>query len=120
MNRTLKTILKRACSLALSFSVALSAVPAVAFAEGASPADRTVFPGVSGISAPKSTENTATKWEGDYVYFGANSLRYRVLAPSTTVYSKDGDTETLFLDCDVTDSESETLRESIIVILASG
>ena len=85
-------------------SVPLTAAPLSVSADGdftKSAANTTL--GTSGIGAPSSdTSNTA--WTGNYVYYGKyenDPVKYRVLAPSTTAFS-DGDTETMFLDCDKT------------------
>lgn len=54
---------------------------------------------IAGIDAPISTDNTATEWQGDYIYYGSysgSSVKFRVLSPCEVNY---GDT-TLLLDSD--------------------
>ena len=69
-------------------------------AKAATAPDKTVAClGTSIIKAPKAPENENSPWTGSYVWFGrydGNPVKYRVLAPKTTVY---GGT-TMFLDCD--------------------
>ena len=51
------------------------------------------------IASPVAPANKDSAWQGSYVYFGAvngYSLKFRVLAPSTTVYGG----STMFLDSD--------------------
>ncbi len=57
--------------------------------------------GTTKIAKPVRPKKTDDKWKGSYVYLGyysGNSIKFRVLAPSTTAYGG----STLFLDSDKT------------------
>ena len=65
--------------------------------------------GTSVIVDPTAPANDTDAWKGSYVYYGnydadgdgtAEPVKYRVLDASTTDYSADGTTQTMFLDCD--------------------
>ena len=66
--------------------------------------------GTSVIANPTDPGDDTTKaWAGSYVYYGnydangdgtAEPVKYRVLDASTTDFSADGTTQTMFLDCD--------------------
>ncbi len=65
--------------------------------------------GTSMIAAPVAPTSVDDPWTGSYVYYGswdgdgdgtAEPTKYRVLDTSTTLYSEDGTTQTMFLDCD--------------------
>ena len=65
--------------------------------------------GTSVIVDPTAPANDTDAWKGSYVYYGnydadgdgtAEPVKYRVLDASTTDYSADGATQTMFLDCD--------------------
>ncbi|MBO4476711.1 MAG: leucine-rich repeat domain-containing protein [Lachnospiraceae bacterium] len=55
--------------------------------------------GTDGIKAPSVPEHDNDRWTGSYVWFGkynGDPVRYRVLAPKTTIYGS----ATMLLDCD--------------------
>lgn len=65
--------------------------------------------GTSVIVDPTAPTSHTDAWKGSYVYYGnydadgdetAEPVKYRVLDASTTDYSADGLTQTMFLDCD--------------------
>jgi len=65
--------------------------------------------GTQGIIDPAVPNSASDAWKGCYVYYGnydadgdgiAEPVKYRVLDASTTDYSEDGMTQTMFLDCD--------------------
>ncbi len=65
--------------------------------------------GTGVIADPTAPVNDTDAWKGSYVYYGnydadgagtAEPVKYRVLDASTTDYSADGTTQTMFLDCD--------------------
>ena len=65
--------------------------------------------GTSVIVDPTAPANDTDAWKGSYVYYGnydadgdgtAEPVKYRVRDASTTDYSADGATQTMFLDCD--------------------
>ena len=65
--------------------------------------------GTSVIVDPTAPASNTDAWKGSYVYYGnydadgdgtAEPVKYRVLDASTTNYSADGTTQTMFLDCD--------------------
>ena len=65
--------------------------------------------GASVIVDPTAPANDTDAWKGSYVYYGnydadgdgtAEPVKYRVLDASTTDFSADGTTQTMFLDCD--------------------
>ncbi len=65
--------------------------------------------GTQGIIDPAVPNSASDTWKGCYVYYGnydaggdgtAEPVKYRVLDASTTDYSADGTTQTMFLDCD--------------------
>ena len=65
--------------------------------------------GTSVIADPTAPASDTDAWKGSYVYYGnydadgdgtAEPVKYRVLDASTTDYSADGTTQTMFLDCD--------------------
>ena len=59
--------------------------------------------GTSVIVDPTAPANDTDAWKGSYVYYGnynSSPVKYRVLDASTTDYSADGTTQTMFLDCD--------------------
>lgn len=66
--------------------------------------------GTGVIANPLEPEYYGSEWRGNYVYFGTYDstddgvdnpvpVKYRVLAPSTTRFSADKTTKTMFLDC---------------------
>ena len=59
--------------------------------------------GTSVIADPTAPASSSDAWNGSYVYYGnynSSPVKYRVLDASTTDYSADGTTQTMFLDCD--------------------
>lgn len=65
--------------------------------------------GTSVIVDPTAPANDTDAWKGSYVYYGnydadgdgtAEPVKYRVLDASTTDFSADRTTQTMFLDCD--------------------
>ena len=59
--------------------------------------------GTSVIDDPTAPTNNTDAWKGSYVYYGnynGSPVKYRVLDASTTDFSADGTTQTMFLDCD--------------------
>lgn len=65
--------------------------------------------GTKGIIDPAVPNSASDAWKGSYVYYGnydaddngtAEPVKYRVLDASTTDFSADGTTQTMFLDCD--------------------
>ncbi|MDY3745996.1 MAG: DUF6273 domain-containing protein, partial [Lachnospiraceae bacterium] len=65
--------------------------------------------GTQGIIDPAVPNSASDAWKGSYVYYGnydaddngtAEPVKYRVLDASTTDFSADGTTQTMFLDCD--------------------
>ena len=59
--------------------------------------------GTSVIVDPTAPASSSDAWNGSYVYYGkynSSPVKYRVLDASTTDYSADGTTQTMFLDCD--------------------
>lgn len=81
------------CSILILFTL-FPAFPVSAVEE-----QYTIYPGVSGIGAPKNPENENLGWRGDYVYFGEyneSPIKFRVLNPVETDFGG----ETMLLDCD--------------------
>ena len=59
--------------------------------------------GTQGIIDPAVPNSASEAWKGSYVYYGnynGSPVKYRVLDASTTDFSADGTTKTMFLDCD--------------------
>ncbi len=59
--------------------------------------------GTGVIADPNVPTEENDAWAGNYVYYGAydgTPVKYRVLDSSTTVFSADGTTKTMLLDCD--------------------
>jgi len=75
----------------------------------AAPISKQMNFGTQGIIDPAVPNSASDAWKGCYVYYGnydadgdgtAEPVKYRVLDASTTDYSADGMTQTMFLDCD--------------------
>ena len=103
MNDQIKKHVTRIGTTVMSAAMALTFIPfvtgnATLRADWEKSQDNTEV-GISQISAPEVPETKDSAWEGSYVYYGVYSnkpVRYRVLAPHTTIYGGD----TMFLDCD--------------------
>ena len=93
---------KKVLAAVMTAVLAFTAVPLVTNPITAKAADdnKTIAcVGTPSIKKPVAPGDVNTAWTGSYVWYGAyngNSVRYRVLAPSTTAY---GGT-TMLLDCD--------------------
>ncbi len=96
-------VVRRLLALALSVVMAATMLPMMGSggtAKAAVAADKTVAGlSTSAIKAPKAPSSENDAWTGSYVWYGkydGTPIKYRVLAPKTTIY---GGT-TMLLDCD--------------------
>ncbi|MBP5463378.1 MAG: hypothetical protein J6Y20_14830 [Lachnospiraceae bacterium] len=98
-----RNVVRRLLALVLSVVMAATMLPmmgAGGTAKAAVAQDKTVAGlSTSAIKAPKAPSSVSDAWTGSYVWYGkygGTPVKYRVLAPKTTIY---GGT-TMLLDCD--------------------
>ena len=100
---------KRILSYTLCMTLALSGLMVPAKQVQAETAKTIAGLGTSMMADPVAPTSVDDPWTGSYVYYGswdgdgdgtAEPTKYRVLDTSTTLYSEDGTTQTMFLDCD--------------------
>ena len=98
-----KRVERRLLAIVLSVVMALTLLPGMhagKTAKAAVAAEKTVAGlSTSAIKAPKAPSSAGDAWTGSYVWYGkynGTPVKYRVLAPKTTIY---GGT-TMLLDCD--------------------